>query len=43
MAQVGLMLSFSWTDSGFWLALLAGLFASACFIWWLITGARKSR
>ena len=43
MARVGFMQSFDWTDPGFWLALLAALFASACFIRWLITGARKSR
>ncbi len=37
------MRSLDLTDAGFWLALLAGLFASACFIWWLITGARRPR
>jgi hypothetical protein len=37
------MMNLKYTDPGFWLALAIGLVEVACFIYWLITGVRKSR
>lgn len=35
--------SFDLSDPGFWAALLVGLASIGCFLYWLITGARKHR
>lgn len=37
------MKNLEYADPGFWLTLAIGLASVACFIYWLVTGARKPR
>ena len=37
------IMNLKYTDPGFWLAFAIGLVSIACFIYWLVAGARKPR
>jgi hypothetical protein len=37
------MQPFDFTDPGFWWTVLLGLAAVACFLYWIVTGARRPR
>jgi hypothetical protein len=37
------MQAFDFTDPGFWLTVLLGLATVACFLYWVVKGARRPR